>query len=148
VSLLRITNSLTTSSSAWQVNTDLLPFDLDEVKKDVESGNQAKKNKALWDAYQIAAEGHELAWFKEMLSAHESAMAEDIEQREQKEAQKKEKAEKSAKRKSTAVDESEDVEMEDADGATPSTKKKATKKRKKTDETEDENDKVRSKCLI
>jgi len=132
---------LGTNEFAWQVNTDLLPFDLDEVKKDVESGNQAKKNKALWDAYQIAAEGHELAWFKEMLSAHESAMAEDIEQREQKEAQKKEKAEKSAKRKSTAVDESEDVEMEDADGATPSTKKKATKKRKKTDETEDENDK-------
>ncbi|KAE8852686.1 hypothetical protein PTNB29_10076 [Pyrenophora teres f. teres] len=132
---------LGTNEFAWQVNTDLLPFDLDEVKKDVESGNQAKKNKALWDAYQIAAEGHELSWFKEMLSAHESAMAEDIEQREQKEAQKKEKAEKSAKRKSTAVDESEDVEMEDADSAAPSTKKKATKKRKKTDETEDENDK-------
>jgi len=132
---------LGTNEFAWQVNTDLLPFDLDEVKKDVESGNQAKKNKALWDAYQIAAEGHDLAWFKEMLSAHETAMAEDIEQREQKEAQKKEKAEKSAKRKSTAVDGSEDVEMEDADGAAPSTKKKAIKKRKKTDETEDENDK-------
>ncbi|KNG46483.1 pwwp domain-containing protein [Stemphylium lycopersici] len=133
---------LGTNEFAWQVNTDLLPFDLDEVKKDVETGNQAKKNKALWEAYQIAAEGHDLAHFKDMLSAHESAMQEDIEQREQKEQQKKDKAEKAAKRKSTAADSSEDVDMEDAGEAAPSAKKaKATKKRKKDDESDGESGK-------
>jgi hypothetical protein len=114
---------------------------MDDVKKDVDSGNQAKKNKALWEAYQIAAVGHDLAWFKDMLAAHDTAMLEDLEQREQKELEKKEKA---AKRKSTAAVESEDVDMEDAgDDAAPSAKKaKATKKRKKEDDSDDENGKV------
>jgi hypothetical protein len=113
-----------------------LPFEMDDVKKDVDSGNQAKKNKALWEAYQIAAEGRDLAWFK--------AMQEDLEQREQKELEKKEKA---AKRKSTAAVESEDLDMEDAGGdAAPSAKKaKATKKRKKEEDSDDENGKV---CIM
>ena len=133
---------LTGFDSAWQVNTDLLPFDLEEVKKDVETGNQGKRNKALWEAYQIAAEGHDLAYFKEMLSAHETAMQEDLEQKEQKEQQKKEKTEKAAKRKSTAAEKSEDVDMEDADAATSAKKAKATKKRKKDDESDGESEKV------
>jgi hypothetical protein len=114
------------------------------VKKDVEAGKQGKKNKALWEAYQVAAEGHDLAHFKTVLANHEAAMQLDVEQREQKEAEKKEKAEKSAKRKSIAAVESDDVDMEDADGTTaPSAKKaKATKKRKKSDESDGENDKV------
>jgi hypothetical protein len=121
-----------------------LPFEMDDVKKDVDSGNQAKKNKALWEAYQIAAEGRDLAWFKEMLAAHDTAMQEDLEQREQKELEKKEKA---AKRKSTAAVESEDLDMEDAGGdAAPSAKKaKATKKRKKEEDSDDENGKV---CIM
>ncbi|KAG9188260.1 hypothetical protein G6011_02183 [Alternaria panax] len=128
---------LGTNEFAWQVNTDLLPFDLEEVKKDVESGNQGKKNKQLWEAYQVAAEGHDLAHFKEMLTAHESAMQEDLEQKDQK------KQAKSAKRKSTAPDDSEDVEMGDDDEAAPSAKKaKATKKRKKGDESDGENEKA------
>lgn len=131
--------------SAWQVNTDLLPFDLEEVKKDVETGNQGKRNKALWEAYQIAAKGHDLAYFKEMLSAHETAMQEDLEQKEQKEQQKKEKAEKAAKRKSTAADKSEDADMEDADAAPSAKKAKGTKKRKKDDESDGESEKV---CTI
>lgn len=119
------------------------------MKKDVESGNQAKKNKALWEAYQTAAEGHDLAWFKQLLASHETAMLEDIEQREQKEQEKKEKAEKAAKRKSVAAAESEDVEMEDAgDGTALSAKKKASKKRKKEDESDGENDKVGLRVLI
>jgi hypothetical protein len=102
----------------------------------------------LWEAYQIAAEGHDLAHFKQVLASHEAAMQEDLEQREQKVQDKKEKAEKSAKRKSTAAVESEDVDMEDAgdDASAPAGKKaKATKKRKKSDESDGENDKV---CLI
>lgn len=131
---------LGTNEFAWQVNTELLSFDIEEVKKDVESSNQGKKNKQLWEAYQIAAEGHDLAHFKEMLAAHESAMQEDVEQKEQK---KKEKAEKSAKRKSTAPDDSEDVEMGEAgDDAAPAKKAKATKKRKKDDQSDGENEKV------
>ncbi|KAI4631519.1 uncharacterized protein J4E87_002224 [Alternaria ethzedia] len=131
---------LGTNEFAWQVNTELLSFDIEEVKKDVESSNQGKKNKQLWEAYQIAAEGHDLAHFKEMLAAHESAMQEDVEQKEQK---KKEKAEKSAKRKSTAPDDSEDVEMGEAgDDAAPAKKAKATKKRKKDDQSDGENEKA------
>lgn len=133
-----------TSYSAWQVNTDLLTFNLEDVKKDVEEGNSNKKNKALWEAWQIAAEGHDLAHFKQVLASHEAAMAEDTQQKEQKELEKKEKAEKSAKRKSAAAAGSDDVEMADGDDATaPSAKKaKATKKRKKGEESDGENDKV------
>ena len=76
-----------THHSAWQVNTELLPFDVEDVKKDVESGNSAKKNKALWSAYEIAAEGHDLAYFKNMLASHEAALQEDAEAREAKEAE-------------------------------------------------------------
>ncbi|KAF1912423.1 hypothetical protein BDU57DRAFT_582678 [Ampelomyces quisqualis] len=135
---------LGTNEFAWQVNTELLHFDIEDVKKDAETGKQGKKTKALWEAYQIAAEGHDLAHFKQVLANHEAAMQQDLEQREQKEQDKKEKAEKSTKRKSTAVVSSEDVDMEDAgDGATaPSAKKaKATKKRKKDDESDGENEK-------
>ncbi len=130
----------------------MLTFDIDEVKSDVESGNQGKKNKALWEAYHIAAEGHDLSYFKQMLAQHEKAMQDDLEQREQKEQEKEEKkknkAEKAAKRKSTAAEESDDVDMEDAgeDGA-PSAKKKGSKKRKKGDESEGENEKVRFSAL-
>ena len=60
------------------MNYDLLPFDLDDVKKEVESGNPTKKNKALSEAYVIAAEGHDLEWFKAMLADHEQAMQEDL----------------------------------------------------------------------
>lgn len=136
---------LTKWHSAWQVNTDLLDFDIEQVKKDVESDNQKGKKKALWDAYKVAAEGHDLEHFKELLKLHEQAMQDDQEQREQKEIQKKEKAEKAAKRKSAAaVDDSDDVDMPDAgDDAAPSAKKaKGSKKRKKDDESDGENDKV------
>lgn len=135
---------LSTNEFAWQVNTDLLEFDLAQVKKDVEEDNQKGKKKALWEAYQVAAEGHDLEHFKELLKLHEQAMQEDLEQREQKEIQKKEKAEKAAKRKSTAaVDDSDDVEMQDVeDAVAPSAKKaKGSKKRKKGDESDGENEK-------
>ncbi|KAH6638247.1 hypothetical protein C7974DRAFT_157292 [Boeremia exigua] len=126
---------LGTNEFAWQVNTELLTFNVEDVKKDVEAGNSAKKNKALWSAYEMAAEGHDLAYFKTMLASHEAALQEDAEAREAKEAEKKEKKDKASKRKSTAAVDSDDVEMGDAgDDAAPSAKKaKATKKRKKED---------------
>lgn len=101
------------------------------MKAEVEKGNNQKKSKALWEAYTIAAEGHDLQWFKEMLEAHEQALAVDAEEKAAAETKKQEKKDK-AKRKSTAAEESEDVEMEDAgeEGKTPGGKKKTSKKRK------------------
>jgi len=102
-------------------------------------------------AYETAAEGHDLEYFKKMLDQHDEATREEQAKLEQAEAdkenRKKERAEKASKRKSAAaVDESDDVEMGEAgDASAPSAKKaKATKKRKKVDESEGENDKVRS----
>lgn len=132
---------LGTNEFAWQVNTELLPFDLEDVKKEVEAGNKIKKTNALWGAYEVAAEGHDLAHFKQVLASHEAAMQEDQEQREQKELEKAEKKEKSTKRKGLAAAGGEDVDMEDAgDDAAPK-KAKATKKRKKGDESDGENEK-------
>jgi len=132
---------LGTNEFAWQVNTELLDFDMEDVKKEIETGKQGKKSKALWEAYQVAAEGHDLNHFKQLLAAHESAMQEEIAKLEEKERLKKEKAEKASKRKSVAAAGSEDVDMEDAgENATPSAKKKATKKRKKSDESDGEID--------
>lgn len=132
---------LGTNEFAWQVNTELLDFDLEEVKKDVETGKQGKRSKALWEAYQVAAEAHDLDHFKQLLAAHESAMQEETAKLEEKEQLKKEKAEKALRRKSAAAAVSEDVDMEDAgENATPLSKKKATKKRKKSDDSDGEID--------
>ena len=49
-----------------------MPLDVDEVKDTVERGDQGKKSKALWSAYQVGAEGHDLQWFKDLLEEHES----------------------------------------------------------------------------
>jgi hypothetical protein len=127
------------------MNTELLAFDIEDVKREVDSGNQGKKNKALWEAYQTAAEDRDLAYFKQMLHQHEAAMQDDLQVREQKVNDKKEKADKAAKRKSTAAVDSDDVDMEDAgDGAASSAKKaKASKKRKKEEESDGESEKVR-----
>ncbi|KAF2467570.1 uncharacterized protein BDR25DRAFT_63824 [Lindgomyces ingoldianus] len=133
---------LGTNEFAWQVNTDLQPLNIDDIKTTVDGGNQGKKSKALWEAYQIAAKGHELQWFKDMLENHEKAMQADIEEKAAAEAKKQEKKDK-AKRKSIAADDSEDVEMENADdeGATSAKKTKASKKRKKEPESDGENEK-------
>lgn len=130
-------------SSAWQVNYDLLPFNMDDVKKEVAAGISSKKNKALSEAYVIAAEGHDLEWFKTMLKEHEQAMQEDFMAKEAKAEEKARKAEKAAKRKSAAAgDVSDDVEMEDAGEDAAPKKAKASKKRKKEDDSDGEPDKV------
>ncbi|KAF2636592.1 hypothetical protein P280DRAFT_145428 [Massarina eburnea CBS 473.64] len=131
---------LGTNEFAWQVNTDLLPFDLDSVKTEVESGTASKKNKRLSTAYEEAAQGHDLEYFKEMLSLHDEAMAADQETKKAKAEEKATKKEKATKRKSAAAVESEDVDMEDAEDAPATGKKKGTK-RKKGDENESGPDK-------
>jgi sRNA-binding protein len=78
--------------------------------------------KTLWGAYQVAAEGRDLPYYKQMLAEHEEqsiaaaeAQAEDERKRQEAEAKKAE----------------EDVEMVDADGEA---KPKKEKKRKASKE--------------
>lgn len=142
------TNNL---SSYWQPNTDLIPFDLDNIKKEVESGNSTKKNKLLWEAYEIAAEGHDLNYFKDLLVKHEQAVQEDELAKEAKREEKAEKAaKKAAKRKSTAAADDEDVEMGDADDTVSASAKKSkpSKKRKKEADSEGDEEKVSSSLRI
>jgi len=112
--------------SAWQVNTDLAPLDLDELKGIVERGEQGKKTKALWSAYEIAAEGHDLDHFKQMLKEHELHIMEEAQRAEEAEELKVAKKEKKSKK---VVDEDGDITMAEADDVTE--KKKVSKKRKK-----------------
>lgn len=143
---MTVYENLLTPQSAWQPNTDLIPFDLEATKKEVETGNPGKKNKQLWEAFQIAAEGHDLNYFKDVLASHEQAIQEDDLIKEAKREEKAEKAAKKAasKRKSTAAVDDEDVEMGDADDTTAASAKKAkpSKKRKKED-SEGDDEKVR-----
>lgn len=94
------------------------------------------KAKALIGGYQVAAENHDLAYFKQMLGEHAAAMEEDAkakaDQEEQKAAEKAAKSDK--KKRKSEVKATEDVEMEDAVDAP----KKGSKKRKKGAESEDE----------
>jgi hypothetical protein len=93
------------------------------------------KSKSLIAAHKVAAENHNLEYFKEMLLAHTEAIAaEEQAQKERdaaKEAAKAAKKDKKVKRKSEAAD--EDVDMEDVDDDS-----KKSKKRKKAVESDDE----------
>ncbi|CAL5867783.1 uncharacterized protein PFLUO_LOCUS2003 [Penicillium psychrofluorescens] len=117
-----------TNEFAWIPNTQLTPLDPAECKDVSEKG----KAKPLIAAYKIAAEGHDLEYFKSLLADHQAALQQEIDEREAQEAAKAaakaEKAKKS-KRKSKGAD--TDVDMEDAE-------KKSSKKRKKDAETDGE----------
>lgn len=101
-------------------------------------------------AYKVAAEGHDLQYFKNLLADHQRAIQQEAEEREaaaaekaalkaQKEAAKEAaKEEKKKKRKSVAA-ETEDVEMADAEEGD---KKAKTKKRKKDAGSDVEEEKV------
>lgn len=126
-----------TLNSAWVPNTQLTPI------TPTECANVSEKNKAkgLIAAYKVAAEGHDLQYFKTLLADHQAALQKEIEEAEAAEAAKAAaKAEKAKKSKRKSKGAETDVEMEDADGTK---KAKATKKRKKDTETDAEADKVR-----
>ncbi|KAJ5157596.1 uncharacterized protein N7482_008696 [Penicillium canariense] len=121
-----------TNEFAWIPSTHLTPITAAECK-DVPEKNKAK---GLIGAYQIAAEGHDLAYFKKLLSDHQAAIQQEIEEQEaeeaakaaakaEKEAAKEAKKTSKSKRKSKGAD--TDVEMEEAED---SKKSKASKKRK------------------
>jgi hypothetical protein len=111
-----------------------MPLDVDDVKDTVEKGDQGKKSKALWSAYQVAAEGHDLQWFKSLLEDHESqrkaAEEASIAAEEARIAAEEEKKTKKEKKQKAKTDKDGDVEMEGAENE-DGEKKKVTKKRKK-----------------
>lgn len=129
--------------SAWIPNTDLTPLDPEQCKDVSEKGKQ----KQLIAAFKVAAEGHDLQYFKNLLAEHQRAIQQEAEEREaaatekaalkaQKEAAKEEKK----KKRKSIVTETEDVEMADAvDG---DKKAKSTKKRKKDVGSDVEDEKV------
>lgn len=136
---------LSTNEFAWMVNTSLSPLDPAECKEKP----KGKMTKALTSAYELAAEGHDLQYFKDLLvkwqeeeQAIQKEMAEvEARRLEEKavreakpevedEAHVKEKKKKKAPRKSKGGD--GDVEMADADAP------KSLKKRKKEAESDAE----------
>ena len=120
--------------SAWIPNTELTPLTPEECKDVPEKGKQ----KALKEAYEIAAENHDLAYFKTMLGEHAKAIQEDEELRAQKEADKEAKKARQAKRKSNATlaegDEADEMDIDEEGEPKP----KASKKRKKSLDSDDE----------
>lgn len=119
-------------TSAWIPNTDLTPLDPATCKDVSEKG----KAKSLVAAYGVAAEGHDLAHFKEMLADHQRAIQQEEEEREAAAASKAAaKAERDAKKnKRKSMDIQDDVDVED-EGGKPA---KSSKKRKKDAEAESE----------
>jgi hypothetical protein len=93
---------------------------------------------SLWEAYQIAAEHHDLQYFKEMLREHEQRRVEEAQaaadaaaEKEAKKEAKKELKKSKSKSKLTNVD--DDVEMVDASDE-PSQKAASKKRKKESDE--------------
>ncbi|BCS21324.1 PWWP domain protein [Aspergillus puulaauensis] len=123
---------LHTNEFAWIPNTDLSPLDPATCKDVSEKG----KAKSLVAAYGVAAEGHDLAHFKEMLADHQRAIQQEEEEREAAAASKAAaKAERDAKKnKRKSMDIQDDVDVED-EGGKPA---KSSKKRKKDAEAESE----------
>jgi hypothetical protein len=120
-------------NSAWQVNTELADLDMDELKEIVAKNDPGKKTKALWNAYVVASENHDLEYFKQMLKDHEDRMRDEEirleeEARNAEEAAEAKRLEKEQnKSKKAKTDADGDVVMGDgADGE----KKKPSKKRK------------------
>lgn len=121
---------------------------MDELKEVVanRSPSDKKFTKDLWGAYEVAAEGHDLAYFKGMLVEHEKNIIQLREEEDLKAQKKAEAAEKKAKRKSAgtaAADAEGDVTMEDAASEEAPKKPKKIPKRKADKEAEaDEDEKV------
>ncbi|KAJ6134271.1 hypothetical protein N7523_000593 [Penicillium sp. IBT 18751x] len=120
-----------TNEFAWVPNTQLTPLDPADCK-DVSDKNKAK---GLIAAYKVAAEGHDLQYFKNLLADHQAALQQEIEEAEAEEnAKATAKAEKAKKNKRKSKGAETDVDMEDADEKKP----KSSKKRKNEAETEAE----------
>ena len=125
--------------SAWIVNTELTPLSVEECKEASEKG----KTKNLIEAYKVAAEGHDLAYFKEMLADHMHAIQEDNEARAEREAKKANKAKRKSIAESAAAESAADADTMDVDEEAGDSKPK-TKKRKKSLDSDGGEEKVSS----
>ncbi|OAP54176.1 hypothetical protein AYL99_11711 [Fonsecaea erecta] len=122
---------LSTNEFMWIRNTDLTALTPDECK-DVSTRGRAKP---LLAAYKIAAEGHDLQFFKDILDEHAMALQYELDMREAEKAEKASNPDK-RKRKSEVKVKTEDAKMEDTDVDVEP--KEASKKRKmEIDETGD-----------
>lgn len=105
------------------------------------SGERGKRTVKLWEAYQIAAQEHDLDHFKTMLKNHEEQVIQEAQAQAERDAAKKEKeAEKAARKEARkSKGDAEDVEMGNTE---ESAKKKKTpsKKRKEPADGEVEDD--------
>ncbi|PGH01328.1 hypothetical protein AJ80_09018 [Polytolypa hystricis UAMH7299] len=124
---------LHTNEFSWISNTGITPLDTSTCKDISEKG----KSKNLLAAYQVAAENHDLQWYKDMLEEHQRALQQDEEEREARVAAKATKQDKKKRKSMDVSDQQEDEEMEEAGEE----KRKTTKKRKKDVESEGESDK-------
>lgn len=127
-----------------------MPLEVDDIKRTVETGDSGKKTKALWEAYQIAAEQHDLNYFKEMLVEHEKRVIQEQRDFEEKQAKKDtEEVKKPKQKRKSETTIAEDTEMEDAGGDEDQKKSKKTNKRKiKEPETEGEAPKVEKSDIV
>ena len=126
------TSKCTNHFSAWIPNTDLNPLEPHSCKDVSEKG----KAKALIAAYHVAAENHDLQYFKGILVEHAERLQEEADAAAARDAEKAAKAEKKKRKSEAATVEKDDVDMEDADDTTAT--KKSSKKRKKDVESDDE----------
>jgi hypothetical protein len=115
------------------LNTDLTPLD----PKSVSKGSEKGKGKALNLAHEIAAEQHDLNYFKEMLVDHQKAIQED------QEAQAEREAKKSSKAKRKTHDAAQVMEEDDMDLDEDVPEPKPRNKRKKDIDSDGGDEKVR-----
>jgi len=112
-------------SSAWILNSELTPITPEECKDAPEKG----KAKSLIEAYKIAAEGHDLQYYKDMLDEHKALVKQEDEARAEREAKKANKAKRKSGANPTAAadDGTDDMEIDD-EGETLKPKSKKRKK--------------------
>lgn len=124
-------SQLTLSRSGWVSNKDLVDLDSEKVADLI----TPKMRKDLQLAHQIAAEGHDLDYYKDLLQQFQEELIEK-----QKAAEAKAAAAatpKKGKKQAKSSADVEDVEMEDVDDEPSTAKaKKSEKKRKNTEDSE------------
>ena len=120
------------------VNTDLTPLDPDTCKDPETKG----KTKTLLAAYEEAAEGHSLAYYKGVLNDHQAALQADKDAGPAQDTKKSKSKRKSVDTSALAAD----VDEMDIDEDTVADKPKS-KKRKKEAEADDAEEKVLPKML-
>ncbi|KAF2723217.1 hypothetical protein K431DRAFT_283019 [Polychaeton citri CBS 116435] len=133
---------LSTNEFCWMANIHLTPLDTEEIKEKPTS----KLSKSLKHAYELAAEDHELGYYKDLIKQFqddEKAFLEEqarIQEQAEKDAatkaaEKAEEGETKKKKSRKSKGGSEDVEMANADAP------KSSKKRKKDTESDSEGSK-------